>query len=143
MRAMLALGVVIALAAFAGAEDKKADDKKKTDPTGTWKWETEFGGQKRASTLKLKLEKDKLTGAMVGQDGKETAIEDASFKDGEATFSVTRERDGNKFTMKYKAKIDGDTIKGAATVKIGEDERKIEFEGKREKEEKKEEKKDK
>lgn len=131
MRAMLSLGVVVALAAFAGAEDKKADTKK-ADPTGTWKWETEFGGQKRTTTLKLKLDKDKLTGAVVGMDGKETPIEDGTYKDGEVAFNVTRERDGNKFTMKYKAKIDGDTIKGAATVNFGGEERKIDFEGKRE-----------
>lgn len=132
MRTLLAFGLVFGLTALAGA-----DDKKKADPTGTWKWETEFNGMKRASTLKLKLDGDKLTGAMVSQDGMETKIEDAKYKDGEATFTVNRERDGMKFTLKYKAKIDGDTIKGAATIDIGGEERKIEFEGKREKAEKK------
>jgi hypothetical protein len=143
MRTVLAFGLVFGLTALAGAaDDKKPDDKKAADPTGTWKWETEFNGNKRATTLKLKLEKETLTGAVVGQDGKETKIEDATFKDGEATFTVNRERDGQKFAMKYKAKIDGDTIKGAATINIGGEDRKIEFEGKREKEEKKGEKKD-
>jgi hypothetical protein len=149
MRVLLAFGLVFGLAGFAAAaddkkpvekkpEDKKPEDKKAADPTGTWKWETEFGGQKRTNTLKLKLEKEKLTGAMVGQDGKETEIKDATFKDGEANFTVERERDGQKFSIKYKAKVEGDTLKGTAT--FGED-RKIEFEGKREKEDKKEEKK--
>lgn len=64
-------------------------------------------------TLKLKLEGDKLTGAMVGRDNKETAIDDAKFKDGEVTFAVTRTRqDGTKNTTKYSGKVDGDTIKG-------------------------------
>jgi hypothetical protein len=130
MRTLLALGLVLGLTAVAGADDKKAN------PTGTWKWETEFNGNKRTTTLKLKLDGDKLTGAVVGMDGMETKIEDAKYKDGEATFAVTRERDGNKFTVNYKAKIDGDTIKGAATVNFGGEERKFEFEGKRVKDEK-------
>lgn len=133
MRGLLAFGLLFGLTAFGIA----ADDKKAADPTGTWKWETEFNGNKRTITLKLKLEKDKLTGAVVGMDGKETEIKDATFKDGEATFSVERERDGQKFTVKYKAKIDGDAIKGEATVNVGGEERKIPFEGKREKGDKK------
>ena len=63
-------------------------------------------------TLKLKLDGDKLTGAMVGQNGQETAIEDGQFKDGEVSFKVTRERQGNKITTKYAGKVSGDTIKG-------------------------------
>ena len=82
------------------------------DPTGTWKWETTFGDQKRKMSVKLKLEGDKLTGSMPGRDGQETAIENGSFKDGDLSFSVTRERGGRKITMKYSGKLSGDTIKG-------------------------------
>lgn len=82
------------------------------DPTGTWTWKTERNGQSRESTLKLKLEGDKLTGAMVGRNNAETAISDATYKDGELSFNVTREFNGNKFTMKYSGKITGDSIKG-------------------------------
>jgi hypothetical protein len=46
------------------------------------------------------------------RDGQETKIEDAKYKDGEVTFQVTRERDGQKFTIKYSGKVNGDTIKG-------------------------------
>ena len=88
------------------AEDKKAD------PTGTWKWTVTRNNQSRDVTLKLKLEGDKLSGSMPGRDNTEVAIDDASFKDNEITFSVTREFNGNKFTTKYKGKLDGDTIKG-------------------------------
>mgnify|MGYP003325599347 FL=1 len=84
----------------------------KPDPTGTWKWSVTFNDMKRDFTLKLKLDGDKLTGAMLGRNNQETAIEEASFKDGEVAFSVTRERNGQKFTTKYKGKVDGDTIKG-------------------------------
>ena len=50
----------------------RADDK--PNPTGTWKWTVKFGEQTREMTLKLKLDGDKLTGAMLGRDGKETPI---------------------------------------------------------------------
>lgn len=42
----------------------------------------------------------------------ETPISDAVFKDDTVTFSVVREREGNKWTSKYSAKLEGDTLKG-------------------------------
>ena len=106
--AMIVVGSVVGFFALAGTV--RAEDK--PNPTGTWKWTVEFGGNTREVTLKLKLDGDKLTGAMVGQNGQETAIEDGQFKDGEVSFKVTRERQGNKITTKYTGKVSGDTIKG-------------------------------
>jgi len=80
--------------------------------TGTWTWTSTLGGQTRERTLKLKLEKGTLTGALGGRDGQETAIQDAAFKGGQVTFTVVRERDGQKMTSKYSGKLSGDTIKG-------------------------------
>jgi hypothetical protein len=94
---------VWALAAMA------ADDAK---PEGTWKWSVERNGEKFETTLKLKLEGEKLSGSVTGRDGKETAIEEASFKDGEVKFQVTRERNGEKVVVKYGGKVSGDTITG-------------------------------
>jgi hypothetical protein len=82
------------------------------DPTGTWKWETNFGGKARENTLKLKAEGDKLTGSMLGRNDQETPIENGSFKDGKVSFSITREFNNNKFTMKYSGTLSGDTITG-------------------------------
>ena len=83
------------------------------NPTGTWKWTTEVGGQSRESTLKLKLDGDKLTGVYVGgQANTETPIEDASIKGDQVSFKVVRERNGQKFTTKYNGKLSGDTITG-------------------------------
>ena len=82
------------------------------DPTGTWKWTATFNDQTREMKLTLKLEGDKLTGSVPGRDNKETAIENGTFKDGEVSFTITRERNGNKFTSKYNGKLSGDTIKG-------------------------------
>ena len=102
--------VVIALV-FAGPGGL-AQAEEKANPTGTWKWTVTRNDQKREVTLKLKLEGDKLTGAFLRRDNQETPIEDAKYKDGEISFKVTRERQGQKFTIKYKGKLSGDTITG-------------------------------
>jgi hypothetical protein len=82
------------------------------DPTGTWKWSNTFNNQTVETTLKLKLDGDKLTGSVTGRNNTETNIENATFKDDQISFTVTRERNGNKFTTKYTGKLDGSTIKG-------------------------------
>ena len=46
------------------------------------------------------------------REGTESKIEDGTYKDGEVAFKVTRERNGQKFVIKYKGKVSGDTIKG-------------------------------
>jgi hypothetical protein len=129
MRTLITAGFVLGLVGFATAQDKKSD------PTGTWKWETERNGQKRETVLKLKLDGDKLTGTITAGRGKDQAsdvkIEDGKFKDGEVTFTVTREFNDQKRVTKYAAKVDGDTLKGTATSERDGTERKQEFEAKR------------
>lgn len=82
------------------------------DPTGTWKWSVTFNNQTRERSVTLKLEGDKLTGTMPGRNDTTRDIENATFKDGEVYFETSRERNGQKFVLKYKAKIEGDTLKG-------------------------------
>jgi hypothetical protein len=103
------------------------------DPNGTWKWNVTFNDQTREQTLKLKLEGDKLTGTMVGRNNQETAIEDAKYKDGEISFTYTRERNGQKFTSKYSGKLSGDTIKGKQESERGGQTRSTDWEAKRQK----------
>jgi len=108
LTSLLSLAAVLTLTAgiSAQAQDKKAD------PTGTWKWSfTGQNGQTRETTLKLKLEGDKLTGTISGR-GEDTAIEDAKITGDEVSFKVTREFNGNKRTMKYHGKLSGNSIKG-------------------------------
>ena len=134
----LIIGIfVLAVAGFvgtAGAQEKKADKADKSNPTGTWKWKVNFSGQESERVLKLKLEGDKLTGTISGGQGGDVKIEDGKYKDGEVTFKVQRERNGNKFTMHYSAKLSGDTLKGKTEIDRGEGEKMtFEFEAKREK----------
>jgi hypothetical protein len=101
--------VLLTLAVVSQASASQA-----SDPNGKWKWSVERNDQKIETTLTLKLEGDKLTGSISGRGGTETAIEEASFKDGEVRFQVSRERDGRKSTTKYSGKLDGDVISGKA-----------------------------
>ena len=82
--------------------------------TGTWKssFTPPNGGQAMETTLKLKQDGEKLTGAIIGRNDTETAIEAGKVKDGEVTFTITRERNGTKTVMTYKGKLTEDTIKG-------------------------------
>jgi hypothetical protein len=82
------------------------------DATGTWKWTVERNGNTFEQTLKLKQDKEELTGTLVGRQGNETAIEDGKVSNDTVTFKVTREFNGNKFVIKYEGKLTGDMIKG-------------------------------
>ena len=87
-------------------------------------------------TLKLKLDGDKLTGTISAGGGKgkanEAKIEDGKFKDGEVTFTVTREsgRDEVRSTS-TRRRSDGDTLKGESESERDGKTQKREFEAKR------------
>ena len=137
------LMVAVALGLTGIAYTSRADDAKATGPTGTWKWTMERNGKSRDVTLKLDLDKDgKLTGSMPGRNNTETKIEEAKYeKDkGTITFTVTRERNGNKTTTTYTGTLKDDSIK--FSIKVG-DNAATEVEAKRVKDEKKDAKKDK
>ena len=86
---------------------------------GDWTWSTpgRNGGEPRKTTLVLKVEGEKLTGKITspGRQGGEpqaTEISEGKVKGSEVSFQVVREYNGNKFTMKYSGKLEGDTLKG-------------------------------
>lgn len=131
MRSLTLAAATYAISAGFLCGFSRADDS--TDPTGTWKWSVTFNNQTREATLKLKLDGDKLTGVMLGRENRETPIENATYKDGEVAFTVTRERNGQKFTMKYKGKVSGDSIKGKIEFERDGQTRERDWEAKREK----------
>ena len=108
MRQLAVAALVMACAGLVGVA--RADDK--ASPTGTWKYMTGRGDNQREVTLKLKQDGDKVTGTVSMGSGEETKIEDGTYKSGEVSFKVTRERNGNKRTIKYHGKVEGDSIKG-------------------------------
>jgi hypothetical protein len=120
--ASLITAATCAVLAFTTANQAQAQDKK-ADPNGTWTWSVpgRNGGPDRVSTLKLKVDGDKVTGTLStpGRGGgapTETAIEDGKIKGDEVSFTVTREFNGNKFVTKYNGKLSGDSIKGKMSM---------------------------
>jgi hypothetical protein len=129
--AVLALSAFV-IPAFVRADEADKDSKAKVD--GTWKWSfTTQDGQTRESTAKLKQEGDKVTGTVSGRQGNDTEIKDGKLdKEGNLTFTVTREFNGNTMTAKYHGKVEGDTIKGKIETKRGDGEsRERDWEAKR------------
>lgn len=123
---MMRLSAIVCLVLFAGLA--RAEDK--PNPTGTWKYTTDVGGQSLDVTFKLKLEGDKLTGTVTVAD-METKIEDAKYKEGEVSFKITRDFDGNKIVIKYKGTIKGDALKGKRDLERDGQTNTREFEAKR------------
>ena len=106
MKQLVVTAVVIAFVGIVNAT-RAADD-----ANGTWKWSSTFNNNTVESTLKLKQEGEKLTGTYVGRGNTESPIEEGTIKDNVVSFKVTREFNGNKFTIKYSGTLTGDTIKG-------------------------------
>jgi hypothetical protein len=106
----------------------------KANVTGSWKYSlTTPGGQTFEPTLKLKQDGDKVSGVLIfGQN--EAPISDGKIKDGEVSFKVDRERDGQTFTTKYTGKVEGEAMKGKINSNWGGNDRTFDFEAKRTKE---------
>ena len=131
MKAILCATLVLGLCGLAAAQGAKAD------PVGTWKCEYDIGGQKREATLAIKKAGDKFDGTMTFQDKQEAKLKDLKFKDGDLSFSLEREFMGNKLSVEYKLKVEGDKLKGKGKVDIGGEAREFDIEAKRVKDEKK------
>ena len=133
---LIRVAACVILSLGAVAQDKKAD------PTGTWTWSTpgRNGGPERKSTLKLKLEGEKVTGTLTapgrGGQSSDVSISEGKVKGDELSFEVTREFQGNKFTAKYHGKISGDSIKGKIETERNGQAQSRDWEAKRETEKK-------
>jgi len=110
MRRLAIAALVVACAGLVGSVC--ADDKASVN--GTWKWSVGRNNNVRDLTLKLKVDGDKLTGTVFVGQGDDLKIEEGTLKDGEVSFKLTIERNGNKRTTKYVGKLSGDSIKGKA-----------------------------
>jgi hypothetical protein len=86
------------------------------DPSGTWTWSMQGrSGQTRTVTATFALKDGNLTGSVSSRRG-DTAIGNASCRDGAISFTVEREFNGNKIVTQYSGKLDGDTIKGTIEI---------------------------
>jgi hypothetical protein len=127
--AFSALGLVLSLLCLAPLA-AQADDK--APATGTWKWTfTRQNGDTVENTLKLKQDGDKLSGTLAGPQGNEREIKDGKVKDGDVSFTVTFDRNGQEFTLKFSGKLSGDTIKGKNEFEVNGETRMRDWEAKR------------
>lgn len=110
--------LILSLAFIGLAQQVHAEDATPTSPTGTWKWSVTnpTTNKTRDQSFTLKLEGEKLSGSVAGPKGTEINIENATFKEGQVSFSVTRERNEKKITTKFSGKLDGDTITGTSEI---------------------------
>jgi hypothetical protein len=106
---IIAAALVLGLCGLAVARGEK------TDPVGTWKCEYGIEGQKRTSTLIIKMDGDKLAGTMSWPDQKDEPLKDVKLTDGTLTFDAKRLLMGQEFANHYELKIDGDKLKGKLT----------------------------
>src|SRR6188768_3106637 len=99
-----------------------------TDAAGIWKWS--LAGQTGDTTLKLKQDGEKLTGSYTNQFG-QAEITDGSLKDGDITFKVKREFNGQAFLIKYSGKLSGDKITGKCEFDVNGETRALKWDAKR------------
>ena len=103
----------IVLLAAACCSMAEAEDKKPETIDGKWEWKYKMPDGKDATVhLKLKHENGRLSGVFVSREGVESAVENGRFAEGQASFDVTREIDGEKRLFKYSGTVKGDTLTG-------------------------------
>jgi hypothetical protein len=99
---------------------------------GTWKWSLAAqNGDTIHTILKVKQDGDKLTGSYTNQFG-QAEITDGYLKDGDISFKVKRELNGQPFIIKYSGKLSGDKITGKCEFDVNGETRALEWEAKRE-----------
>jgi len=99
MKLRLALvSCALAVAAFAAGVD------------GKWTYETQGRNGPQTGTITLKADGATLSGTVSGRGG-DTEIADGKVDGNNISFSVTREMQGNKFTMRYSGTVSGDELK--------------------------------
>jgi hypothetical protein len=95
---LVLLSCALALAAFAA------------DVTGKWTYEMQGRNGAMTGTLNLKADGGNLTGTVSGRGG-DTEISDGKIDGDAVSFTVVREFNGNKVTMKYTGTVSGEGIK--------------------------------
>jgi hypothetical protein len=100
------------LAAFAAVVVSVAAYAADASPTGNWKWTAQGRNGPQEATAKFELKDGKLAGTVTSPRG-DTAISNATFKDGAIAFVTELTFGENKIVIKYTGKLEGDTIKGS------------------------------
>ncbi|HEV3302844.1 MAG TPA: hypothetical protein VG055_24540 [Planctomycetaceae bacterium] len=101
------------------------------DVVGTWKLKLEgANGNPMESALKLSAEGEKLKGTYTGRFGEHPA-QDLKLEGDQLSWKVDAARDGRIFKSVYKAKLQGNAIKGNVEFDLGGSTGTMEFSGER------------
>jgi hypothetical protein len=101
------------------------------DVVGTWKLKLEgANGNPMESALKLSAEGEKLKGTYTGRFGEHPAL-DLKLDGDQLSWKVDAARNGRKFKGVYKAKLEGNAIKGNVEFDLGGSTGTMEFTGER------------
>ncbi len=92
-----------------------------TKVLGLWKLEVTLGDSSRDYELRLSKAEGRLGAVLISPRSGERRCKSAEFKDGQLVVKVEREINGNAATIVYKARLDGDTLKGTVAVEGAED----------------------
>jgi hypothetical protein len=107
---VIAFLACIAVPAFSLHAD--ATTQPSSDASGTWKWTTSGPNGDVDFVLKLKADGEKLTGTLSGFNGNGSDIQDGKVHDGQISFKVVRDFNGNQVVTNYNATVSGNELKG-------------------------------
>jgi hypothetical protein len=107
--------VAVLIVAGTGAAEPPSTGWPSGRDTETWKWTV----NNKIITLRLKREGDKLTGALIANDGSETLIEDGKYDEGIISFKARKLLGKATVTAEYAGIIAGIKINGGMRVYFG------------------------
>jgi len=119
------LASALALAALLGAPARAAD------LSGTWTWTVRTDGQEITREGRFRQEGEKLTGKVRGKDVPAVEIQEGTVKDGQISFRMVRDLNGQELRLHYRGKLEGETIRGTIAASVGGQEASLEWEAKR------------
>ena len=90
----------------------------------------QLGGGPRRLPIKFTKQDGKLKGVLTGRN-RDREVKKIEIKDNQLTFEISGENDGNQWSVTYKAKPRGNSVKGTIDYDFGGNSGTIDFEGKR------------
>lgn len=116
--ALCAKAVAVAVLTLAPLTMALADDDAKTvDPSGTWRWEHDEGGETVKNVTTLTYDGGKLTGSYRGRRGP-YEIKNGKVDKNQVSFEFGVEADGRTYLVKFNGTVKGDEVTGDVSVDV-------------------------
>lgn len=111
---MKTFAIVVAVAIAVAFVPVAAQDAKKIDITGSWEMTVESPQGQMVMTANYKQDGEKLTGEHVSEMG--TMPLKGTVKGADIEYTIAFDMGGQAMSIPHKAKVEGDTIKGTASL---------------------------